>query len=247
MNNKFYYGTVKKMLVVFATLFDDIKIDVENRELLVPLHYAPKAKFYEILTKNPDQLAGVNDVALPVMGYEMTSLNFAPEKNLNQLSSITAHDNTTGKKGAFNRVPWELTFDLYIATKRFEDSLKIIEQIIPFFAPEFTVKVRDNENLNLETNITISMTAASYDIEYEGSFDTNRVITWDLSFTMKTYFYHEVKNLDVIKNIIINFRDSEVDKKFADMSINVISDDEITETINDPNPNENPYFEDDNP
>lgn len=239
MHSKFYFGTVKKMIVVFSTLFDEIHIDTEGRDILIPLHYSAKDKFVEIIHKASDPRQGLTDVALPVMGYEMTGLNFSPERNTNPINKM-AVDSVDGshKMYSYNRVPYELNFELYIATKRFEDSLKIVEQILPYFAPEFTVKVRDNEILNLETNVTITLNSASYNIDYEGDFDANRIIEWNLSFTLKSYFYSRVQDHAKIKNVIINFTDEVLNNKFAQIQATSLEDGSIIEKHIDPYDND---------
>lgn len=222
MYRKFYHQTIKRNIAVFATLFDGIHIDLaNNKEVRVPIHYAPKEKFIEVATRRPDIHNVIVDVQLPVMGFELISLNFAPERATNKLQRITANavkpDGT--RDYMYNRVPYDLQFELYVATTRLEDGHKIVEQILPFFAPELTVAIKAVEGMVEDSNVTVVLTSVSPSIEYESGLSDKRVILWQLSFTVKTHLYSDIKSQRVIDTAILELgTDENLDYYFAEIT-----------------------------
>lgn len=210
----FYYGTTKKLIVGFASIFEEVHyIDGHNQNILVPIHYSPKEKFVEAIQANPDFDNTTFDITLPQMGFEITSMKFAADRHLNPLSKI--HDvNSSNEEFMFNRVPYDYSISLYVATRRFEDSLKIIEQIVPFFTPELTITLRDKEDFSVESNIPIVLNDVSFNVDYEGSFSTKRTITWTLDFTAKSYLYSNARALSRIKESIINLTNDDFESQF---------------------------------
>lgn len=210
----FYYGTTKKLIVGFASCFENMQyIDGHGQTIEVPIHYSPKEKFVELITTVPDFDNTSYDTTLPLMGFEITSIKFAPERHLNPLSKI--HDvSSTRDEYMFNRVPYDYQFSLYIAARRFEDSLKIVEQIIPFFTPELTIAINDKEDFSMQTNVPIVLNDATFNIDYEGSFNTKRTITWTLDFTVKGYLYSNVRAAERIKQSIVELYNTDYDRYF---------------------------------
>lgn len=209
MFNNFYHGTIRKMMVAFVSMFDNINITLDNgKNIRVPIHYANRSKFLEVLQQDSDKLQAVKNTTVPIMGYEMTSLALASERMTNVMNKITENIiKTDSKKYTYNRVPYDINFELYVATNRLEDSFKIVEQIIPFFTPELSMKVVDSNELNVKSNVTFTLNAVSFSVETEGSLDDRRIILWQLSFTAKTFLYQDIKSANLINNITINIDD----------------------------------------
>lgn len=222
MYRKFYHQTIKRNIATFATLFDGIHIDLANgKEVRVPIHYAPKEKFIEVATRRPNIHNVVVDIQLPVMGFELISLNFAPERATNKLQRIKTPsvDINGNREYMYNRVPYDLQFELYVATTRLEDGHKIIEQILPFFAPELTVAIKAVEGVVDDSNVIFVLTSVSPSVEYESSMSDKRAIVWQLSFTCKTHLYSDVKTQRVIDKAIIELGTSDkLDYYFAEIT-----------------------------
>lgn len=225
----FYNETIKRNLLAFSSLFDDINITLENgKTIRVPIHYSTKDKFVDVLVANKDLKNAQKNISLPVMGFEMAGLNYAPERMTNSLNKITKKNlNSDGTKSyAYNKVPYDINFDLYIATHRLADSFKIVEQILPYFTPEITIKILDNPELLTETNIHIVLTSASMSVENNDTMEDGvRVITWQLSFTMKSFLYSDVKRQSIITKSTIGISDVDLNNKFATISTFVDSSD----------------------
>lgn len=227
----FYYGTTKKLIVGFASCFENIQyVDGFGNTIVVPIHYSPKEKFVEIVQANPDFDNTSFDITLPQMGFELTNIKFAEGRHTNPLSKI--HDvDSSHEEYMFNRVPYDFQFSLYIASRRFEDSLKIVEQIVPFFTPELTISINDMEDFSLQTNIPIILNDATFNIDYEGSFNSKRIITWTLDFTVKGYLYSNTRAANRIKQAILELHNEDYDRYFTQYTATV---DPITATPSEP-------------
>jgi hypothetical protein len=218
----FYHNTIKNIIVAFGTIFDDIRIINDNGdEIKIPIHYAPKEKFITYFLEKADFDELDIEQVLPRMAFEISGLNFAPERFVNPLNRIT--DSTRDeKKYMFSRIPYDFQINLYIFTKMFEDSLKIIEQIVPFFTPELNITIKDKEDFGLQTDIPIILNSVGFDIQYEGSFETKRSIMWTLGFTAKGWLYGDVKQQNVIKKTISDLTRDDFDSKFVTLISEVV-------------------------
>lgn len=203
MFTNFYHGSFRRTLTAFTTMFDNIEITLDNKKTItVPLHYAQREKFMEVVEKIGDKTSPIKNVTMPIMGFEMSSLNPSPERAKNQMHKIS---NLNDKKEfMYNRVPWEVSFELYIATKKLDDSFKIVEQILPTFSPGLAIKVKDFPKFSGESSMIFDLTSASMDIQYEDDYSDVRHILWNISFTVKTYLYRDIKQSERIQNVLIN-------------------------------------------
>lgn len=218
----FYNATTKKIIVAFATIFDEITILNDHGELItVPLHFAQKEKFIDDINTgheyDPDGLT--KDITLPRMGFELSGVNFAPERHTHHFNNILERRDGANADSMFNRVAYDLTFDLFIGTRRLEDGLKIVEQIIPFFAPSLTLTVRDKDGFQLETNIVFTLNSVAHQIDYEGSMDQRRTIIWTLNFTAKAYYYADVKKNPLIQQMVLDFHDKDTLERLERITI----------------------------
>ncbi len=214
VNQIFYYNTIKNLIVAFASVFDNVKYyDDFDAVIKVPLHYAPKEKFISYFLEDTDFRQSEIEFVLPRMAFEISSLNFASERFVNPLNKIHDHRNDETKY-IFSRLPYNVDFTLYIATKKFEDSLKIVEQILPFFTPELNITINDKDDFDLKTDVPIVLNSAGFDIDYEGDYANKRTIMWTLTFTAKAWIYGDTKQSAVIKETINNLTQKDFDKKF---------------------------------
>lgn len=212
----FYWGTTKKLIVAFATIFDEIEItDDFGRPYKVPLIFSQKEKFVEAFSTGENMNDTDFDITFPRMGFEMEGMNFAPERHLNPLNQMNDEMDDGEEVMTYNRVPYDLQFNLHIGARKLEDSLKILEQIVPFFTPELTVTIKDREDFKLETNVPVVLNSTALQIDYEGSFDTRRTILWTLNFTVKGYYYPDRRATTMIKQTILNFGDADFERIFS--------------------------------
>ena len=219
----FYWGTTKKIIVAVGSIFDNVTFMGDHGdEIRVPLYYSPREKFIENRSSNPSIESTAFNEIFPAIGFELQSLTFAPERHLNPLArieNVRADDNMIR---SYNRIPYDLTFSVTVGAKRFEDSLKIMEQIIPFFTPNVNLTIRDREEFKLETNIDVVLNSVALNMTYEGSYDGQRSILWDLQLTAKSYYYTPVDSLTRIKESLIEMRSMDFDQKFETYSAEIV-------------------------
>ena len=211
----YYHQTIRKYVAVFGTLFNDLNIERTNasgtvtEKIKIPLAYGPKQKW---LLAMSDTTASrkVTATRSPRMGFALTSVDYDPVRKLNTVGKNWAANSslstTTTLLTQFNPVPYNFAFDLFILVKNAEDGTQILEQILPYFTPEFTVTVNTIPDMGIKADIPIILNSSSVADEYEGDLATRRTITWTLSFTLKGYIYPDIKSSSIIKTVEVNFR-----------------------------------------
>lgn len=201
----FYFSTIRKYVILFGTLFNDIHVTRTDASgntvnlLKVPLSYAPKEKMMVRFDNDP----GIDREAaaiLPRMSFEMQSLSYDPSRKLNTLGKVVVKDTSAQKlKYQYNPVPYNFDFTLYVYVKNAEDGTKIIEQILPFFTPEWTSTVSLIPELGITMDIPVVLNSITSEDTYDGDFKTRRALIWTLNFTLKGYLYGPIRKNSVIK------------------------------------------------
>ena len=207
----FYNETIKRCVSVFGTLFNNIqfkKIKADGTILsspMVPLSYGPKQKFLDRIAEEPN-LSDRNRsaISLPRMAFELTGFEYDVARQQNKLiRSAKSTYESDGKRGfQYNPAPYNLNFTLSILTKNMNDALQIVEQILPYFQPEYTVTMKMVDSMPDNRDVPIILNSVSFQDDYEGSFEDRRIIEYTLDFTMKTYFFGPVYTGNLIKNVI---------------------------------------------
>ena len=214
LGSTFYHQTIRKYVAVFGTIFNDLNIERKNssgtviEKFKVPLAYGPKQNWLLAIQESTVSRK-VTSVRVPRMGFALTGLSYDPVRKLNTIGrNISA--NTAAGTGSlmtqYNPVPYNFEFTLYILVKNAEDGTQILEQILPYFTPEFTVTINTIPELGIKADVPITLNSADVADEYEGELATARTITWTLSFTMRGYIYPDIKTGTTIKTITVNFR-----------------------------------------
>ena len=205
----FYNEGLRKLTIAFGQLFNNIVIQntsstgAVTKRIRVPLAYAPKEKF---IVRLEQQANLQNDrevsVTLPRLGFEITGLQYDSSRKINKMQKlIRVKSNEDGKKQNFNYapVPYNISFSLYSFTATAENGLQIIEQILPFFQPEYTVTMNVVPELSIKRDIPIILNSVNYEDTYSGDFRTRRAVVYTLAFTAKTYLYGPMSNQGIIK------------------------------------------------
>lgn len=204
-NSPFYHETTRRYVAVFGTLFNDIKIERRDNNdtlvqtLKVPVNYGPMQKFLARIEGDPELNAPA--ITLPRMTFEIVGMNYDGERKLSSTmrnSRQSASDSRTFDT-QFAPTPYNLDFQLNIMTKYNEDGTKILEQILPFFKPDFTMSVKMVDDLDLYLDVAVILNGVSTEDVYEGSFEERRSLIWTLSFTLKGYYFGPVQQKKVIK------------------------------------------------
>ena len=208
LGNRFYNQSFRRLIIAFGQVFNNIVIQRTNStggvtsRIKVPLAYAPKEKFLVRL----DQQANLNSrefaTSLPRMGFEITGLAYDPSRKLTRVQKYSqVKTGEDGKKLNFNYtpVPYNINLQLYIFTATAEDGLQIVEQILPFFQPDFTVTINAVPALDIKRDVPIVLGNINYEDNYDGDFTTRRAVIYTLSFTAKSYLFGPMNNSSVIK------------------------------------------------
>lgn len=209
------HDTLRKYIIVFGTLFNDIYINRTNttgeviQTLKIPLTYGPKDKVLARLEQNPT-LNNQVGIVLPRISFEMTSMEYDPTRKLNTLNKLTKQSTTAGTddevKYQYQPVPYDLQFEMNILVKNSEDGTRIVEQIVPYFTPDFTVSVNLVPEVDAPRDIPVILNSISHQDSYEGSFEQRRAVIWTLTFTLKGWLYGPTKKSKLIKYAETTFR-----------------------------------------
>jgi hypothetical protein len=208
----FYYSTTRKYIIAFGTLFNDIRINRTDASgtvtqiIKVPLTYAVKDKMMARINQDAD-LQKSAAIVLPAMSFELVSMTQDPSRKKNTLNQrVVKNPNDANTfKMQYQSTPWNLNFNLYIYVKNAEDGTKILEQIIPYFKPnwDMTLNILPEMGISIDTPVIIG--EPSSQDNYDTNFTTRRAIVWTVPFTMKCEYFGPIKTKPVIKFVETNF------------------------------------------
>ena len=205
----FYHQTSRKMVVAFGSLFNNIEVrrtdssDAVTEIIKIPLSYGPKDKMLVRISQDPNLNPKVA-LTVPRMGFELTSMTYDGARKLNTMGR-NVKKGTTGLKKQFNPVPYNWDFSLYVFVKNAEDGTQILEQILPFFTPDFTVTMTLVSGMTVKMDIPLVLNSVTSEDSYEGDFATRRSIIWTLSFIMKGFLYPSVSdNAKIITSSVVD-------------------------------------------
>jgi len=236
----FYHATMRKSVAVFGTLFNNLRVirkaadgSVLN-QVRVPLAYGPKQKFLARL----DQETGFDApmaIKLPRMAFEITGLNLDTTQKLqkrNVISETHASD-ITKKKTIKHYTSYNIEMSLYIMAKNQDDGLQIVEQILPYFQPDYNVTITPVTGFNYKQDVSVVLGNVAIDDQYEGDFVERRVLIYQLDFTMKMKFFGPTSDTNIIREINLDFHDQDTPAKlFEEMDFTVgASDDADSFTV----------------
>lgn len=205
------HGTIRKYVVLFGTLFDNLYINRENasgkviQTLKIPLSYGPKEKFLARVNMdgNLDQPTAIT---LPRMSFELVTMNYAPDRKLNTMNKVHKVYDSGQMTYQYAPVPYDFTFQLAVMVKNAEDGTKIIEQILPYFTPEWTATVNLAPDVDGKYDIPIIFNDITTEDTYEGDFRERRALIHTLTFTIKGYLFGPSRRSEIIKDIDVNIR-----------------------------------------
>jgi hypothetical protein len=206
----FYNESMRRMTIAFGQLFNNIQIkrkdsnDTVVQSIKVPLAYAPKEKFLTRLDQQPSLDEREFSITLPRMSFEITTIAYDPSRKLNRIQKFKSVK--TGAEGKildynYMPVPYDISYNLNIFTATAESGLQIVEQILPYFQPDYTVTVNAIPSLNIKRDVPIVLNNVTYEDTYDGSFTTRRAVVYTLGFTAKTYLFGPASTQKVVKTV----------------------------------------------
>lgn len=211
--NHFYHKRVRTAVSVFGSLFNNTYVLRQNSlgetisQVKVPLSYAPKRSFISRLEEMKNGEEGERRVAikLPRMSFEITSMMYDPIRQLpkSNVFSSNISGNSSQKNQFYSTVPYDITFDLNIYTKSQDDALQLVEQILPYFNPQYTLSIKpfSSTHPEIKEDVPVILNAVSFSDDFEGSIGDRRTIIYTLSFTMKLNFYGPLSVGNIIREV----------------------------------------------
>ena len=208
-NAPFYNRTIRRIVVAFGTLFNDIQCvrhtqsGIELERWKVPLSYGAKEKYLTRLTSDPTLTKSIATL-VPRISFNMESMSYDPTRK--QVTTLQNFSGSTSTKinTQYAPIPYNFEFSLSIYVRNTEDGTQILEQILPFFTPDFTVTVNFNPDMDQKYDVPIILNSVNSTVDYEGDFMTTRLILWDLDFTVKGYIWPPVKSGKIIRSANTN-------------------------------------------
>jgi len=207
----FYNEAIRKTVIGFGTLFNNIelkKVDPNTGDVLevekVPLAYGPKQKFLTRLEQNPDVDRKVA-ITLPRLYFEMTGITYDAARKTSPVQKYrtTITEDGTEVRTQYVPVPYDMSFELGIIGKSQDDGLQILEQILPFFQPNFNITLNMITDMDEKKDIAIVLNNINYEDDWDDSFLDRRSIVWSLNFTAKSYIYGPYTNTGIIRKATI--------------------------------------------
>ena len=197
LGNYYYHEIIRKTIIAFGTLFNDVHVRHSDQngnaesQIKVPLAYGPSQKFLARITQQADLNKAVQ-MTMPRMSFEMTSIDYDSTRKSSLVQTFKTCDNGDKVKKVFMPVPYNIGFELNVLSKLNDDSLQILEQILPYFQPHFNLTIDLVESIGEKRDIPIILDSVSFQDDYEGNFDTRRALIHTLRFTAKTYLFGHI-------------------------------------------------------
>ena len=210
LGQQFYHETMRNVIVAFGTLFNNIHLVRKNNSgtvtqtMKVPLAYGPRQKWLTRLDADA-KLDTKVAITLPRLGFEIQNLSYDPSRKLNRVQKFkkvkSSSDDANKLDSQFMPVPYNLDIELYAMAKNSDDALQIVEQILPYFQPDYTVTINDNADMGIKRDVPLILNSVGYEDNYEGEFQQRRAIIYTMDFTAKFYLYGPVSSSKVIKTV----------------------------------------------
>lgn len=208
----FYHGHIRRYIILLGTLLNNIKIDRVNKEdgslekrFLVPVSYGPGDKWIAKLNQQTDDLQQTPAIVLPRISFEMLQMVYDGTRKIPSLEAYKKDKDVYNFLSSNPPAPYNMSFIVTILSKYTEDGTKIVEQILPYFKPEWTSHVKLIDDIDLIMDIPVILNGITTEEIYEGSFEDRRVIQWTFDMTMKGYFFGPIQEKKIIKFIDLNF------------------------------------------
>ena len=229
----FYHERVRKCVAVFGSMFNNLRIirrdgtNVYSQEK-VPLAYAPARKFLERINEmnNGEDVERQLAIKLPRMSFEVVNIAYDAQRQLPKTNYFMKTGIEDNKKAAkfYTATPYVITFELNVYAKQHNDALQVVEQILPYFAPQYTVSFKPIEDYpTIKEDVPVILQAVTFSDNFEGAMEDRRTIIYTLTFDMKVGFYGPKPD----ESKII----TRIDMDLYNMDVNSLDSDRYLETV----------------
>lgn len=207
----FYHSKTRKAVAIFGRLFNKLHILRKNSSgnvtdtVMVPLSYAPKQKFLDRISAqanlDTDQKIALK---LPRMSFEIVGIQYDPTRQLAKTTNFSQVGSSSSKRNKFNiYTPYIINFSLSVFAKNQDDALQVVEQILPYFNPQYTLTIKPfSEFPNVKEDIPITITGVDFSDDFEGALEQRRTIVYTMTFDMKINFFGPINDRGVITKSI---------------------------------------------
>jgi len=208
-----YNGIIRKIVVAFGNIFNQIQVarynqdGTESERFLIAIVLAGKEKYVARLQGDPE-LSKKVQMGIPMFSYEMTGMQY--DSTRKQITNVKSYvkSSTGDVLSNYNPVPYNFDFSLYLYVRNYEDGIQVMERILPFFTPDYTIKVNLVPEMGVVKEIPIVLKDISHEVDYEGDQDSKvRSIIWTLNFTVKGYIFGTPASSGLIRTVITNIFD----------------------------------------
>ena len=204
----FYHEKIRKCVAIFGRLFNNIYVIRKNSsgdvisQVKVPLSYAPKRKYLERIRDNANLDDTQVAIKLPRMSFEIVTFLYDTSRQLTKTSNfMTTGTSANNRQKFFPPVPYTINFQLNIYAKSQDDALQVVEQIVPYFNPQYTLTIKPfaTEYPDFKEDIPIIIQSVNFQDDFEGSVEQRRTIVYSLDFEMKISFHGPIATSDIIR------------------------------------------------
>ncbi len=208
----FYHGTTKKLITAFGSVFNNVHVQRKEsdgtliKDIRVPLAYESRKKYLARLIQDSKKNRQV-----PRMGFIMTAMTADYSRSPNQMNEYKFTSSVAGKSTImYTPIPYNYTFGLDVYVDYMDDGLQIIEQILPYFQPDFNIVVEEIPALELKRDIPIELTGLTMTDEFEGDFSEQRIVNWNLDFEVKGWLYPPVREQEIVESVEVTYSTPDV-------------------------------------
>lgn len=218
-----YFQSVRRMCIAFSTVFNDITLirfdssGIPATTQKVPLVYGPKSHWVEklnekaVMTSNNGRNVELQ-TTLPRMSFMMGTISYDKTRQLNPLNNtIKRTPSSSSQISQLAPVPYNIEMELTLYSKTTEDGLMILEQILPMFSPHLNIKIKEIDAMEIYQDLAIVLDDVKCDDNYASGYSENRMITWDLNFTMQGLIFPPLNTAPIILKTIVDFKNSYLD------------------------------------
>ena len=212
--NHFYHQHIKNYTVVMGSLLNGIDVvrykqdGTEDSRETVPVTYANKEKFVQRLLSDPNLDRQVA-IKLPRISFELVSMQYDPSRKLSGKLQFAYQNGANKTFSVYTPVAYDFTYTVSIIAKTQTDALQIVEQIVPFFTPDYTVHMKAIDSPNITYDVPVSLLSVSNSDSYDGEFDNRRMLVWSMVFLIKGFLFSPVRESGKIKEIDLTFYDKD--------------------------------------
>jgi hypothetical protein len=217
---------IRKLTVAFGDLFNNITLvryhpdETEQERFVVPIDYATKELYVMRLEGDPNLDKKVQ-ITLPRMSYEMNGLKYDATRKQNTNIKNFANGANGTTTAQYMPVPYNFDFSLYLYVRNIEDGNQIIEHILPFFTPDYTIKVNMIPEMGIVKEVPIVLNDTNYEVTYEGDRNSDtRMVVWTLNFTVKGFIFGAESTVGLIRTSITNIYNDIEDSSYVTFNLN---------------------------